>query len=207
MANPGTADVGVDPLNAHIANLNMSVPSGDGTADPSSFWQSQAVAFPYPSPTDFSTVHQSQPLTDPTLDPQLGGYVQYADHAAAGQQVYWPSPSAHDPQTAAQLAQAGPSSAATAVEKPFKCDHQGCDQAYRLQCELDKHKNIHNRPRICQICGKGKAERKDLNRHMWARHPDEARRLKIPKEEDICPVCGHHGRKDNVKRHRDMKGH
>jgi hypothetical protein len=29
----------------------------------------------------------------------------------------------------------------------------------------------------------------------------------VPKEEDYCDKCDYVGRKDNVKRHRDKKGH
>jgi len=42
---------------------------------------------------------------------------------------------------------------------------------------------------------------------MWTHHPNEARELNTPKEEDVCLVCGYSGRSDNVKRHRDTKGH
>lgn len=70
-----------------------------------------------------------------------------------------------------------------------------------------KHFHNHTKPQECQLCGVGGAEAKDLNRHMWAHHPDEARALKVPKDEGRCDVCGYSGRKDNVKRHRDTKGH
>lgn len=66
--------------------------------------------------------------------------------------------------------------------------------------------NNHTKRRTCKICGTGKAETKDLNRHMWSKHPDEARRLGLPQELDEC-WCGYKGRTDNVKRHRDQQGH
>lgn len=50
------------------------------------------------------------------------------------------------------------------------------------------------------------AEMKDLNRHMWAHHRDEARRRGLPGEVDQCLRCGYWGRKDNLKRHKDTKG-
>jgi len=42
---------------------------------------------------------------------------------------------------------------------------------------------------------------------MWANHPEEARALGIPKEESQCGKCDYKGRSDNVKRHKDLKGH
>ncbi len=265
MANTDPADVGVDPLNAQFADLNMSaLPAGGTTVhdtDPSSSWTAQDASFFYSAQTDFLAISQPQPQNDAAMDPHYVGYLQYTDHTGA-QQEHWPPPSALDAQAAAYPSQAGPSSvAASSPEKPFKCDHTGCNNAYNRQCELEyvrpsfslppawslfphslplalfpqhadtdpsppnslaiyliltvissllqnsKHKNNHKRPRRCDICGKKKAERKDLHRHMWAHHPDEARRRGVPKDEDFCPECEYHGRKDNVKRHREIKGH
>jgi hypothetical protein len=70
-----------------------------------------------------------------------------------------------------------------------------------------KHINNHTKRRRCGICDAGGAETKDLNRHMWTNHPDEARMLGVPKDEDRCSMCGYTGRSDNVKRHKDKKGH
>jgi hypothetical protein len=67
--------------------------------------------------------------------------------------------------------------------------------------------NNHTKPRECPICQKGGAEMKDLNRHMWTHHPDEAWELGVPKEEAQCEKCEYSGRKDNVKRHKDKKQH
>ena len=67
--------------------------------------------------------------------------------------------------------------------------------------------NNHTKRRKCDFCSAGGAEHKDLNRHMWSKHPDEARRLGVPKEEDQCPRCPYSGRRDNVKRHKDQKRH
>ncbi|KAL2125654.1 hypothetical protein VTJ04DRAFT_2019 [Mycothermus thermophilus] len=92
-----------------------------------------------------------------------------------------------------------------AKDKPFRCDY--CSNTYSRQCDLDKHMHNHTKRRRCDLCPSGGAETKDLNRHMWAHHPDEARRRGIPREEDTCPVCGVRGRKDNIKRHKDTKGH
>lgn len=70
-----------------------------------------------------------------------------------------------------------------------------------------KHMHNHTKRRRCDLCDGGGAETKDLNRHMWTHHPDEARRRGVPREEDRCPRCNYGGRKDNVKRHKDKKGH
>jgi hypothetical protein len=70
-----------------------------------------------------------------------------------------------------------------------------------------KHKNNHTKRRKCHYCDAGGAETKDLNRHMWSRHPDLARQLGVPREWDQCSKCGYAARKDNVKRHKDKKGH
>ena len=67
--------------------------------------------------------------------------------------------------------------------------------------------NNHTKRRRCKLCSAGGAEYKDLNRHMWSKHPDEARRLGVPKEEDQCLRCGYSGRRDNVKRHKDQLEH
>ncbi|KAK4145177.1 uncharacterized protein C8A04DRAFT_27181 [Dichotomopilus funicola] len=84
-------------------------------------------------------------------------------------------------------------------------DHQ--QQQQQQQHSNHKHQHNHYPPRQCEYCDVSKAEMKDLYRHMWARHPDAARALKIPKEEDTCNVCGYSGRTDNVKRHREKKQH
>jgi hypothetical protein len=76
-----------------------------------------------------------------------------------------------------------------------------------LSRACSKHINNHIKPRECPICHKGGAEMKDLNRHMWTHHPDEAWTLGVPREEAQCEICEYSGRKDNVKRHKDKKGH
>jgi hypothetical protein len=137
MANPDATDLGVEPLSTQLAGLNMSAPAG-GTpvadTDPSSFWQTQdASSFSYPLVTDFSAVNHPQPPTEPALNPQFAMYAPYADANTGAQQAYWSV--AADSQAAAYTAQAGPSSTATAPEKPFKCAE--CGKSYRLQCELE----------------------------------------------------------------------
>ncbi|KAG7284780.1 hypothetical protein NEMBOFW57_009392 [Staphylotrichum longicolle] len=125
-------------------------------------------------------------------------YGHYADDTA--NQAYWQTDSA----------QAGPSFDPSNTDHPLMCTHEGCPKAgkvYNRKCDFDKHMNNHNKRRRCNFCDGGGAETKDLNRHMWTRHPNEARAFNIPKDEVQCPMCDYSGRSDNVKRHRDTKGH
>ncbi|KAK0710561.1 hypothetical protein B0T21DRAFT_268771, partial [Apiosordaria backusii] len=82
---------------------------------------------------------------------------------------------------------------------------------FRRQCDLEYHDNNHTKRRKCPIetCEGGGAESKDLHRHIWAHHSDYARENNIPKVDDMCgfPGCEYHGRKDNLKRHRDSHNH
>lgn len=151
-------------------------------------------------------------------------YGHYADDTA--NQAYWQTDSA----------QAGPSFDPSNTDHPLMCTHEGCPKAgkvYNRKCDFEyaftflstednmnpsrqkltrphpnsKHMNNHNKRRRCNFCDGGGAETKDLNRHMWTRHPNEARAFNIPKDEVQCPMCDYSGRSDNVKRHRDTKGH
>ncbi|CAP62122.1 uncharacterized protein PODANS_5_50 [Podospora anserina S mat+] len=74
-----------------------------------------------------------------------------------------------------------------------------------------KHMNNHTKRRQCPFrdCEGGGAETKDLNRHLWTHHPEYASAENIPKDEEWCGFqgCGYHGRRDNVKRHRDNHNH
>ncbi|KAL2177370.1 uncharacterized protein P884DRAFT_200190 [Thermothelomyces heterothallicus CBS 202.75] len=70
-----------------------------------------------------------------------------------------------------------------------------------------KHRKNHRRPLKCEICGHGVAENKDLNRHMWVHHSNEARDWGVPREDDSCLTCGYSSRRDNVKRHRETLDH
>ncbi|KAK4120548.1 hypothetical protein N657DRAFT_649046 [Parathielavia appendiculata] len=172
-----------------------------------------------PAPVDRTTAHDtntlsswptqdssflSQPVADPIFAAQTNeqpngfDYGQYSQDAT--NQPDWSQDDG--------VAQADPSPAPADSNKPFVCPYSGCTNPYHpRQCDLAKHINNHTKPRKCDICGAGGAVAKDLNRHMWTHHPDEARRRGVPKEEDRCLVCGYTGRKDNVKRHRDTKNH
>lgn len=57
------------------------------------------------------------------------------------------------------------------------------------------------------FCSGGGAQNRDVNRHLWSTHATYARLNDIPREEDYCGKCNYHGRKDNVKRHKDTQNH
>ncbi|KAL2157307.1 hypothetical protein VTH06DRAFT_6245 [Thermothelomyces fergusii] len=90
---------------------------------------------------------------------------------------------------------------------PYVCGIEGCTKSYSRHGDLEKHRRNHLRPRKCDICGHGAAENKDLNRHMWVHHPNEARERGVPREESSCLSCHYSGRRDNVKRHRQALNH
>ncbi|KAL2259064.1 hypothetical protein VTK26DRAFT_7390 [Humicola hyalothermophila] len=213
--NPG-ADA---DLNARFSELNMSAPAPvldetspdfSGVSDPNvpSAWDTQ----------NHNTSLASQPAA-----PGYAHYSPQADtpHILAAQAnnstnphgySYEPADQAYCmwPPTTDTSSQTGPSSTpfpvatTTADQPPFVCEI--CNSSYNRRCDLTKHMNNHKRRRECDLCPAKKAETKDLNRHMWAKHPDEARRRGVPQEVDGC-WCGYWGRKDNVKRHRDQQGH
>jgi hypothetical protein len=71
---------------------------------------------------------------------------------------------------------------------------------------FSKHYHNHEKRRECQICKVGVgAETKDLNRHMWTHHPNEASENDLPRQDERCEECDYKGRKDNLKRHKDKK--
>ncbi|KAL2139880.1 hypothetical protein VTI28DRAFT_4538 [Corynascus sepedonium] len=167
----------------------MSSPQDSVTQDidPSASWITQGASFPLQTTTNsFGTAQQ--PVTDPALPPQVDAQQHQFDH---GQylpvntgQAHWQPDDAFPP--------SGQSSSSPAAN---------------LGSQFAKHWNNHTKRRKCDICGAGGAETKDLYRHMWAHHSDEARAQGLPKEEDICLRCGYTGRRDNVKRHKDNLGH
>lgn len=84
----------------------------------------------------------------------------------------------------------------------FSCDK--CDEAFRRQGDLRKHQKNHTRRRCCPLCNQGFAERKDLNRHLWVKHPKEAHQYGVPGSYRVpCPhvPCPYIDREDNVRRH------
>lgn len=192
-------DTGANPdFDAHFSDLAM--PTAPNTDTPTLWPDQNASIAPQPTLTGFGAA-QPPDFTDPlaaqvNVNPTPLEYGQY--HYDPASQSYWAPDSGSG--------QPGPSSGPPAPDMPFVCDEDGCTRAFERQCDLDKHQNNHFKRRRCDICGTGGAENKDLFRHMWTHHPDEARRRRLPKEEDRC-YCGYSGRKDNVKRHKDTLGH
>ncbi|AEO68447.1 uncharacterized protein THITE_2130190 [Thermothielavioides terrestris NRRL 8126] len=199
MTNLNADGAGIDPdLNTQFSHLSMSQDVGlDASVDPSS-WPADTASF-------------SSPPAGAGPDASHAEQLNYNDVAAA-QSATQPSPLdvgtsyagdtalPTDAPTNDDSSQAGPSSSNPAgPEKPFICHYQGCGKAYKRQCDLER--------RHCDLCPAGTAQTRDLNRHMWVHHRDEARARGLPREADSCGECGYSGRRDNVKRHRDMKGH
>lgn len=54
-----------------------------------------------------------------------------------------------------------------AVDRPWKCDHNGCSAAFALQMYLKEHKKNHGaRENICEICGYAFQRLSKLNEHL-----------------------------------------
>ncbi|KAH8886955.1 hypothetical protein GQ53DRAFT_330020 [Thozetella sp. PMI_491] len=92
---------------------------------------------------------------------------------------------------------------------PYLCPEMGCGERFPRKCDLTKHRRNHDRPVHCPIqsCEVKKSQNKDLYRHIWTCHKKYAEDNNIPKEQDTCMTCGSVGRRDNVKRHRELYGH
>ncbi|KAK4173523.1 hypothetical protein QBC36DRAFT_303577 [Triangularia setosa] len=98
----------------------------------------------------------------------------------------------------------------TIIDGKFKCLYAGKDSVckgsklYKQPGELRKHQKNHRKPTDCKICGKGFAERKDLDRHKLKHHPDDPSvrsDRRVQKQRGKCPMCPYKGRPDNIKRH------
>ncbi|KAK4187668.1 hypothetical protein QBC35DRAFT_384433, partial [Podospora australis] len=91
------------------------------------------------------------------------------------------------------------------VDGRYQCAARDCKSTklYQHPGELRKHQKNHTRPEKCGVCGVGRAEKKDVYRHMWRAHLLEAIEQNIPQVSTKChfPGCTHKGRRDNVTRH------
>lgn len=80
---------------------------------------------------------------------------------------------------------------------------------FNLPGELRKHQKNHRRPTECNICGKGFAEQKDLDRHKLKSHGDRAdvrADKRVQRHKKRCEICGRTQRADNMKRHMLVHG-
>lgn len=154
----------------------------------------------YPAPGDASSYHDYHDQDSFVCPYALPDDLQPVDEAGPSQ----PTPAHHNNNSNKKgkgKARAGPAGTSTAL---FQCDK--CENTYTRQCDLNKHKKNHDKPKKCNFCGEGFAEPKDTDRHMYGHHADdmtpeqrEELKNKLQKE---CPECDYHGRYDNVKRHR-----
>ncbi|KAK3306183.1 uncharacterized protein B0T15DRAFT_220830 [Chaetomium strumarium] len=191
-------------LDSQFSHLTMDSSQVDPNINHSAPWLDQTTTFsPNPGAGDLGPQYLPDNTLASPMSAQQTSTDPYPYHLdSASYHIY------HPPDDSA--AQAGPSSSfsnATAADYPFICDQDGCNKGFERQCDLTKHKNNHSKRRKCKYCDAGGAETKDLNRHMWTHHPDLARELGVPRELDRCSKCGYAARKDNVKRHKDKKGH
>ncbi|KAL2265066.1 hypothetical protein VTJ83DRAFT_7576 [Remersonia thermophila] len=87
------------------------------------------------------------------------------------------------------------------------CPHPACQRTFATRQDLRRHERTHRLSVACPVCPKRQLDNRALARHLWAQHPEKARRLGVPSEVAKCPLpgCKYEGRRDNVKRH--MKTH
>lgn len=65
------------------------------------------------------------------------------------------------------------------TEEKFKCNEEGCEKEFHLKFDYEKHMDSH-RKRICPICGKELANKKQLVRHLEC-HSETT---------FVCTICG-----------------
>ncbi|KAL1837543.1 hypothetical protein VTJ49DRAFT_3666 [Mycothermus thermophilus] len=120
-----------------------------------------------PRPSDYAAYYSSTEQAAATTH-----YYQYPDATSPVSQSAWPQDQETTPPPASSL---------------LYCPYEGCSaKPFTRKCDLDKHYHNHTKRRKCDLCSKGGAETKDLNRHMWTHHPDEARRRGVPREDAVC---------------------
>ncbi|VBB80965.1 Putative protein of unknown function [Podospora comata] len=150
--------------------------------------------------TSHDIVHTSYEEQGYPVDPSLYQHENTSYYTAGEASTSYAQPYSQEPDTT----EASPTSF-----DPIKCSV--CGKFYKRKCDLDKHMNNHTKRRQCPFldCKGGGAETKDLNRHLWTHHPEYASAENIPKDEEWCGFqgCGYHGRRDNLKRHRDSHNH
>ncbi|KAF5237699.1 hypothetical protein FANTH_10726 [Fusarium anthophilum] len=56
-------------------------------------------------------------------------------------------------------------------------------------CDLKRQKRKEDKPEKCHICGKGHQWNRDLQRHYWSNHPDEAVKMGLRRSEHKCKLA------------------
>jgi KRAB domain-containing zinc finger protein len=53
-------------------------------------------------------------------------------------------------------------------KKPYRCEHEGCDQAFSQVSNLIRHQRIHTgeKPYVCDTCNKQFASGSNLKQHL-----------------------------------------
>lgn len=85
-------------------------------------------------------------------------------------------------------------------EKPFQCNHEGCDRRFARNEELTRHKRIHTgfRPHKCETCQKAFGRKDHLNKHQKTHLQDAEKKV------FICAFRGckqRYSRSDALTRH------
>ncbi|KAK0707803.1 hypothetical protein B0H67DRAFT_322718 [Lasiosphaeris hirsuta] len=142
----------------------------------------------------------TQELSSPyDISPPSGAFV-----GDAAQLFSWPTPNSTSPLTTMATPQttasATPCSIPTMPELLF-CPDPSCFETFTKTGELKKHERKHKQPFRCALCGKGHLDKRALDRHLWSRHKEYAKKTGAKSERIRCRKCDYESRADNVRRH------
>lgn len=122
----------------------------------------------------------------------------------AGQLFSRPTPDSNSPSTTIATPQttAGgtPCSTPTTPQLLF-CSDPLCFETFTKTGDLKKHERKHKQPFRCGLCDKGHLDKRALDRHLWSRHKEYAKRTGAKSERMRCRKCDYQSRADNVRRH------
>lgn len=118
-------------------------------------------------------------------------------------QVYTASPSGgcSSPETTASPPTTTRPSAAPNASPVFFCPDPSCFVTFTNPAALKKHERKHKQQFHCPLCRKGHLDKRAVDRHLWTRHEEYARKHDIKSERIRCRECDYESRSDNVRRH------